>query len=303
MVSLMKQLVKTILIVLIISAAGYFIYSSVVIINEGNIGIAEDTGDKVVIQVLKPGVNVIWRSIIPGRVDVLRLPVKGSSFFDVTIDIPPLGLLDSKYYSINVPIDFNYRLQPERLSFDPGELKDGKQFIVRTVEKVAAGEINKEFSRYLSPSYQRLQLLRQQDDLVVSAFTNIKNKCDALGIMITELNISGNISFPDNTAYYEGVRYYNELRQMERNNRKELLQLKSDLKKKDLSRDKYIDRLKRISKLVKDNPDLLKYIYIDKLGGNVKVILSSEKTGVPFGLSLEDIKDEQKASGDIDNLR
>ncbi|MFW5751931.1 MAG: SPFH domain-containing protein [bacterium] len=299
----MKQLIKTILIVLIISAAGYFIYSSVVIINEGNIGIAEDTGDKVVVQILQPGVNVIWRSIIPGRVDVLRLPVKGSSFFDVTIDIPPLGSLDSKYYSINVPIDFNYRLQPDSLSFDPGELKEGKQFIKNTVEKVTTGEINKEFSRYLSPSYNRIMLLRQQENLVASAFKNIKKKCDSLGIEITELNVSGNISFPDNATYYEGVRYYNELRQMERNNRKELILLKNDLKKKELSRDKYIDKLKRISTIVKDNPDLLKFIYIDKLGGNVKVILSSEKTGVPFGLSLEEIKDEKKTTGDIDNLR
>ncbi len=303
MVNLMKQLIKTILIVLIISAAGYFIYSSVVIINEGNIGIAEDTGDKVVVQILQPGVNVIWRSIIPGRVDVLRLPVKGSSFFDVTIDIPPLGSLDSKYYSINVPIDFNYRLQPDSLSFDPGELKEGKQFIKNTVEKVTTGEINKEFSRYLSPSYNRIMLLRQQENLVASAFKNIKKKCDSLGIEITELNVSGNISFPDNATYYEGVRYYNELRQMERNNRKELILLKNDLKKKELSRDKYIDKLKRISTIVKDNPDLLKFIYIDKLGGNVKVILSSEKTGVPFGLSLEEIKDEKKTTGDIDNLR
>lgn len=303
MVNLMKQLIKTILIVLIISAAGYFIYSSVVIINEGNIGIAEDTGDKVVVQILQPGVNVIWRSIIPGRVDVLRLPVKGSSFFDVTIDIPPLGSLDSKYYSINVPIDFNYRLQPDSLSFDPGELKEGKQFIKNTVEKVTTGEINKEFSRYLSPSYNRIMLLRQQENLIASAFKNIKKKCDSLGIEITELNVSGNISFPDNATYYEGVRYYNELRQMERNNRKELILLKNDLKKKELSRDKYIDKLKRISTIVKDNPDLLKFIYIDKLGGNVKVILSSEKTGVPFGLSLEEIKDEKKTTGDIDNLR
>jgi len=299
----MKQLLKILFFVLIISAAGYFIYSSVVIINEGNIGIAEDTDDRVVIQVLKPGVNIIWRSIIPCRVDVLRLPVKGSSFFDVTIDIPPLGSLDSRYYSINVPVDFNYRLQPDSLSFDPGELKKGKQFIKHTVEKITAGEINKEFSRYLSPSYNRVILLRQQNDLIKSAFANIKEKCDSLGILITELNVSGNISFPDNAAYYEGLRYYNELRQMERNNSKELIQLKNDLKKKDLSRDKYIDKLERISTLVKGNPDLLKFIYIDKLGGNVKVILSSEKTGVPFGLSLEEIKDEQKTTGDIDNLR
>jgi len=301
--NLMKKLIKTIILVLLIIAAGYFVYSSVVIINEGNIGIAEDTGDQVVTQVLKPGINIVLGSLIPGRVEVVKLPVKGSSFFNVTVDIPPLSSLESKYYSISVPIDVNYRLQPDSLSFDPGELRDGKGYIKNTVEKLAAGEINKEFSEYLSPSYNRGVLLRRQQDLVESAFKNIRKKCDSLGIAVTDINLSGNITFPETAAYYEGIRYYNELKQMERNNRKELLKLKNDLAKKDLSGDKYIEKLKRVSTLVKDNPDLLKYIYIDKLGGNVKVILSSEKTGVPFGLSLENIKDEQTTTGDIDNLR
>jgi len=63
-----------------------------------------------------------------------------------------------------------------------------------------------------------------------------------------------------------------------------------------------------ISNLIKSNPDILKYIYIDRLAGNVKLILSSDKSGMPFGMSLnEDLdktgKSKNAAKEEINNLR
>ena len=299
----MKKLIKTILIIILVVAAGYFTYSCVVFINDGTIGIAEDTSDNVVLQVVEPGMNIIWQSIIPGRVKVYRVPIKDSSFADISVDIPPLGNLESRYYEIKIPLVFQYSLSPGNISFDPGELKDGKKYINNTIKRIAAAEIDKEFSRYLTPAYNRGMLVLRSDELIESAFERIIKRSSSLGIELSDLSLSGNVSFPERSVYYEGVRYYNELRQLEKDNKKEMIRLQNELKKQSLTRGKYLEKLKEISALVKGNPELLKYIYIDKLGDNVKVILSSERGGVPFGLPLDEMKDDGATTGDIDNLR
>ncbi len=299
----MKKLIKVIFIIILFGAAGYFAYNCVYYINDSTIGIVEDTRDDVVLQMAEPGVNIIWKSIIPGRIKVHRVPIKDSSFADILVDIPPLGNLESSYYQIKVPIGFRYRLIPENISFDPAELKKGKKYINHTIKRLAAAEIDKEFSRYLAPVYNRGVLVQRYDELVETAIERIMKKSSSLGIELAEMGLSGNISFPERSIYYEGVRYYNDLRQLEKDNMKEMIRLQNNLKRQSLSRDKYVEKLKEISSLVKGNPELLKYIYIDKLGDNVKVILSSERGGVPFGLSLDEMEDDGKITGDIDNLR
>jgi len=55
-----------------------------------------------------------------------------------------------------------------------------------------------------------------------------------------------------------------------------------------------------IAKLIKSDPDLLKFIYIDKIAGNVKVVISSDKDLVP---DIFTGKTETVKSKEIDNLR
>ena len=63
------------------------------------------------------------------------------------------------------------------------------------------------------------------------------------------------------------------------------------------------EKLLRISSILKNNPEILKFIYIDKMGDDIKVIISSDKTGLPamFNDSAEGTK--PAAKGDVDNLR
>ena len=77
--------------------------------------------------------------------------------------------------------------------------------------------------------------------------------------------------------------------------KKQLLKEKSEF-------ELYLEKLTKVSSIIKDNPQILKYIYIDKMGDNIKVIISSDKTGIP-GFLGESNDINPGVKGDVDNLR
>ena len=81
------------------------------------------------------------------------------------------------------------------------------------------------------------------------------------------------------------------------------MHLRNSLEKDKIASEAYYEKLSRIGNMIKDNPEILKYIYIDKLAGNIKVIISSEKNAMPviFGQD-QDVKDSDLKK-EIDNLR
>jgi hypothetical protein len=57
-----------------------------------------------------------------------------------------------------------------------------------------------------------------------------------------------------------------------------------------------------MSGIIRQNPDILKYIYIDKLGGNVKVIISPDKTGITLDVDKASAEKPVKESS-VDYLK
>ena len=108
---------------------------------------------------------------------------------------------------------------------------------------------------------------------------------------------------PDAEMYREGLLLASDLRKIENDNKKELIVLENILRKEDQKHKKYLENLWEIAKLVKNNPDLLKYLYIKGFSDKVKVILAPEKSGMPFGLDLEVRDGAASKKGEIDNLR
>jgi hypothetical protein len=108
--------------------------------------------------------------------------------------------------------------------------------------------------------------------------------------------------FPDNKLVAEAIQKTKEIRDINFNIKKQEILLKREALKERGDFEFYYEKLLKISSLIKDNPNILKYIYIDKLGGNIKVIISSDKTGLPsmFGDLSES---NSSVKGDIDNLR
>lgn len=111
------------------------------------------------------------------------------------------------------------------------------------------------------------------------------------------------ISFPSYAVYNEGVSYQEEYRAVQMRAKRDMVQLKSRLERKQAEDASRFDYLGRISDMISDNPDLLKYIYIDRIGPDVKVVISSDKELVPELFRPEPEKskaDKKEESDDLD---
>jgi hypothetical protein len=124
-----------------------------------------------------------------------------------------------------------------------------------------------------------------------------------MGIRVLGQDLIGSVSVPNAEIFREGTSLAGEIRKIENDSQKELLVLENKLQKDDFNNKKYLENLKEIAKLVKNNPDLLKYLYIKGFSKNVRAIITSERSGMPFGLDFEGKGSSPAKSGDVDNLR
>ena len=93
--------------------------------------------------------------------------------------------------------------------------------------------------------------------------------------------MTGTAVLPNQQVYNEGIAHAADLRKMDKTIEKELIDVRSAMERDRIKNEQFYGKLKEISKIISANPDILKYIYIDKMAGNVNVILSSDNSGVP----------------------
>lgn len=289
-------------ILLLLAAAAYLCCTCVFRIGPAEFALVHDrdSGERLV---LGPGFGFVWQGVVPRRLEVARYTLRTSEFIEARVAIPPLGGLESDYYSIKVPVNAVYEIVPE--SFRPGSAKadrggrPGSAFVREFVEQAFAAGLG----TYLAQGYDRNGVMRDGGRIAAEAAGLVKSRAARVGISVIGLELSGPIVLPEQKTYLEGLAFLADLREIERNNKKELLLLQSQLEREKRRKKEYLEKLSDVSKLVKSNPDLLKYIYIDRLGDDVKVILAPEKSGMPFELSFDDEKTVGKRKGEIDNLR
>ncbi len=250
-----------------------------------------------------PGYAFVAHALIPGRVSMTRFPRRVSQLVEIRLPIPPLDELKSEYYSIRMPLNLAIEVDPERLLIEPARLIKEKNALIVLCRKAVEGFFQKEFSPYMAPNFNREGLVAARE----AVFRTVQEKLTAyagrIGIRVTAMEISGAVTVPELKAYYEGLQYLDELRVLEKNNKKELIALNAGLEREKLARKELVEKLSEIARLIKSNPDLLKYIYIDRLGDNVKVIIAPEKSGMPLGLGLEQPPEKEPRKGEVDNLR
>ncbi len=299
----MKRLGKILVFLILIFIAGYLYINCVIKVEEGVFILVQDkeTGD--IKKILNSGYSFILDGVIPERVSFIKISKKNTQFMDLKIPIPLLENLKSDLYSVKIPITVNYEIMPDKLAFDINSLKGGEEYIATLLEKLLRGYFNKEFAPYFSPSYRRGALVKDIEKLTGRVENALRTYCLKLGITIREFVIVGNINLPDLRTFYDGLRYFRELIDVEKNNKKELIILQSKLKKARISNKQFYEKLEEMSKIIKENPDILKYIYIEKMGDKVKVIISPENSGMPFGFNFNSSDRKPDKRGEIDNLR
>ena len=294
----MNSLIKTLVKVLVVCILVYLFIFSFYRLKDNRIGIVKDckTGD--VVLIFTDSYNFIWQGTVPWIYSVDITDTSTASIMSVDVVIPSLSKLKDDIYYIKIPLSISYRIDrsnpPDKTVFkDRGTIN---AYVKGYIEAMCSSVL----INYLEPAYNRNALLKDEKILYDTIIAKLMEKLKSAGIVCDRIEIVSRAYFPEDDLYREGLVRCKELRNLDFENIKKEIELKNRLIKDKTEYELYFERLYRVSALIKDNPDILKYIYIDKMGGNIKVIISSDKTGIPFmfGSPLDDKKTDLK--GDVD---
>lgn len=299
----MKKIIIIFILFTLLICLGYILASSSYKIDENYIGIAKDrdSGEAILME---PGYNFIWQGIIPGRVDVKMVSLKDMEYFELKIMSESLEELKKDSYAVGININIIFQVDEKAIkSLYHSRLHEGAAIFREVMHRFLYGNFKEELSPYLYPRYRRSDILNDGNIIIEKAMKRFAEQCSTAGIIIDKYEIVGGFELPENDVFYEGILYSKEIREKEKNNKKELILLNGKLEREKNLNESYFKTLEEMSKIIRDNPDILKYIYIDKMADNVRVIVAPEKSGVPLGLGAGDDAFMKNDTGEIDNLR
>ena len=298
-----KFLLKTIIVILVAGVA-YALFFSVEKIDKNRLCVVQDLRSKKMVRVVRPFAGnyaFAWQGAFPWWFLISDMPAQRAADFDVRVTVPGLENLKEDYYAIRVPVRAVYRIDPDKFG-DVSRLAEDGRGADDLVKKIFEDELQRELLAFLAPVYQREALVAQADALLKKMQKNLEGDLHAFGIDLSDAKITGGVIAPERAIYNEGIMHAADLRKMDRGMEKELIDVRSMVERENIKNEQFYKKLQEISRIISANPDILKYIYIDKLGGNVNVILSSDDTGVPRMLQ-KDAKPAKGKKKEIDNLR
>jgi len=293
----MGKVQKIIIAAFIIAALIYIFVRAVVFVGSGVFAFVTDAEGQM-LGYLHNGVNIVPQGIV-SKVKINYIPLNGSCDVDIVIPVPPLELIKSDHYSIKIPVAVNYTLDAKRLTLVVQKLYADSQYMPLQLQKRLLDKITENLKKYLLPYYQYNLLQANIQKELVLAIAHVKESCAKDGILINEV-ITGTIYIPDYAVYIEGRKFLNELLQQEKANTLRLNAVQQKLKENEINNTQYLEYLEKMSKIIAKNKDILKYIYIDKLADNVKVIVTSDKN-VPLDLANE--SESESSKKDFDNFK
>jgi hypothetical protein len=293
----MGKVQKIIIAAFIIAALIYIFVQAVVFVGSGVLAFVTDAEGQM-LGYLHNGVNIVPQGIV-SKVKINYIPLNGSCDVDILIPVPPLELIKSDHYSIKIPVAVNYTLDAKRLTLVVQKLYADSQYMPLQLQKRLLDKITENLKKYLLPYYQYNLLQANIQKELVLAIAHVKESCAKDGILINEV-ITGTIYIPDYAVYIEGRKFLNELLQQEKANTLRLNAVQQKLKENEINNTQYLEYLEKMSKIIAKNKDILKYIYIDKLADNVKVIVTSDRN-VPLDLANE--SESESLKKDFDNFK
>ncbi len=297
MKSLIKLLIKFLIFISVIYGLIFSIYKS----GNNEIIILKDIKKDKIMQSYSSTYNFIWQGLLQWNYLVVRIPIKSSAIFNIQVKIPSLSSLNDDLYIIKLPVNISYQL--DKTNLPDSTYLTSKNNIESYIMEKSSIISQTVLMGYLEPVYDKKTILKNEkiiEDLIIS---ELIKKLRGLGIIVDKIEFISSAYFPDNRLYAEGLIQNKEMRDLDFSNRKQEILLGKKLLKEKFENELYFEKLLRISSLLKDNPEILKFIYIDKMGDDIRVIISSDKTGLPA--MLGDVADRTKpgVKGDVDNLR
>lgn len=296
----MRILVKGLLKFVVVLSLIYCSFFSFFLLKDNEIGLVYDKFSGKAVYYFSSKYNFVWHGLQPWQYKIEKISNKRSLNLNLTTALPGIRPLENEIYYVKVPVQIEFELDKSNLPDVIDFSESGETYLY--IKSVLQGTIDESFSKYIGKNYNRSELI-QKKGVIVKEFPGlISEKFTNSQYKLNKVEISGVIYFPEMEIYREGIAYSKELRTMLIEKKKIFLKLESDLQKEKTKNSNYFEKLKKISELIKENPDILKYIYIDKMAPNIKVIISSDKTGLPSLFDSEKAGNSDK-NGDIDNLR
>jgi len=291
-----KFLIRILLLLVII----YGLFFSIYRVADDEIILLKDLSSNKNINIFSAPVSFIWQGVMPWKYTVSRMPVDNAAMINISVKIPSLSALDEDIYVIKLSADIGYRIDKTNL---PDILYlNSKGDIEDYITKKAAAITWAVLSNYIEPVYNKRMILNNEKIITESVKQELIQKTKDLGIILNRVDFILPGYYPENRIYARGVVQNDALQDLDFKNKEDEIKLNRKLVEDKKNNEIYYDKLLRISSIIRDNPNILKYIYIDKIGKDIKVIISSDKTGMPamFDESLDKAKSDKK--GDVDNF-
>lgn len=302
----MKKFFAFILFLLVLGGAGYAAYRTVKFVPEGQLLIVFDTQEDRVLYSCQQGWHVVPYLLIPGRVQLFPVDTTGAFTISVELPLPELVVLDDSNYSISYGVSVAYRLETDSFKPTKSFLDEPERIIQSAVSLYASNAFTELLSSYVTENYDPESIKTDWYELKTSFYSRIEAGGMRHGVQITGISEQSVLKIPTEEIYQYGIALRNDLLELRKKHAINLEDVQHSLNLKELETDKYYQKLQRISQLIAENPELLKYMYIEKLGENVQVILPQGASGYPFG--LDNRKEDKKSvpedtEQDIDNLK
>ncbi len=296
-------MIKKLIVLIIIGLAVFIGYNSVVIVDADKVAVVRDGKSGLMVQTLRPGYNFVRYGITHWKMTVDYFPRSAGDYYEICIPLPALEPLESRYYSVLIPLNISYTVDSRQFHVSSIPASGEGSLFSADIRKTVTDAFKKEMAPYIGNDYKRKELEQKAPAILQSVRAQLERVAVSFGITVTGWELVGSPSLPDAQAYLQGVQFMNELRIAENQAKKELLLLHSKLKKDELETRQYLNKLREVAQLLKGNPDLLRYVYVDKLSKNVKVIISSDRSGMPVFSGVEKNEVTPVPKGEIDNLR
>jgi len=283
----MKKAILWFIVLIIIAGVGF--YFGWVNVKPGTFCLAHSTLTGTIGYPLKSGhIYWFWQKLIPKSFQVYTLQ---KSFYTTSVDssfaLPGSDML-SEYgnFELAFKLEARYKIDFEAASkmVNSGIIENFQKYIEDDIDVVANETVSSfmtdELSGYLSSkkNFDYLILKNLKDKLT----RNVRNSLEEHNFK--EVNI--NLTFtrvPQLEIYFEALRKYLYNMQTLALLKEEELKEYSQYSIQEKEREIELEKLRRYGELIREYPEILKYLYIQKFGERAEVIVipQDEKTGFP----------------------
>lgn len=275
-------------------------YFTVFKVKDGEYGVLVERESGEIVSVFGSGYNFVPRNIAFWKHSVIYGRIRGTVIFDVRVPLPGLADVESRHYAVDMKVQGKYELDLENVRDD---ILLSKESLVAFLKSMCRDSFEAEMLPFLSPVFDNKKLEINSESVINRGFDTVKKRIVAMGVKLLDTSLLGPLRIPSVEIYREGLALAADFRKIENDNKKEQMLLENKLKKDEIEQKKYLENLREIAKVVKNNPDLLKYLYITGFSKNVNAIITPDRTGMPFGLDFSEKGSSPKGRGDVDNLR